>query len=150
MACAPSEDSDQPGHPLSLISFRCEPRTQCFFRQTAKTLIRPCGWRCRSESSLGVHVILLVLSCCGSFTVGLRDIAIPNRYYAYHIFHTGLPPYNAKADRGRRSGFWTCSDRVGREQVIGVSISHHSATTTTTIWRQPRHEKTCLRGFRPG
>ena len=23
MACAPREDSDQPGHPSSLISFRC-------------------------------------------------------------------------------------------------------------------------------
>ena len=26
MACVPSEDSDQPGHPLSLISIRCAPK----------------------------------------------------------------------------------------------------------------------------
>ena len=46
MVCAPSEDSDQPGHPPSLIkSLRCalirKLRTQAFFMQTAKTLIRP-------------------------------------------------------------------------------------------------------------
>ena len=39
--CAPSEDSDQPGHSLSLISLRCalngQLRTQAFFMWTAKT-----------------------------------------------------------------------------------------------------------------
>ena len=41
MTCAPSKDSDQPGHSPSLISLRCaligKPRTQCFFVRTAKT-----------------------------------------------------------------------------------------------------------------
>ena len=70
MICAPSEDSDQPGHPPCLISLRCVLneylRNQAFFMRTAKTLIRPgkCpGW---SKSSLGAHVILLVLLCCSS------------------------------------------------------------------------------------
>ena len=56
MACAPSEDSDQPGHLPSLI--RVFPvysmdrlRTQSFW----------------SESSLGAKAILLILSCCSSF-----------------------------------------------------------------------------------
>ena len=44
MACVPSEDSDQSGHPPSLISLPCALsgwlRTQCFFMRTAKTLIR--------------------------------------------------------------------------------------------------------------
>ena len=44
MVCAPSEDSDQLGHPLSLISLRAALngwlRTQAFFMRTAKTLIR--------------------------------------------------------------------------------------------------------------
>ena len=35
--------------------------------QTAKTLIRLGGCPGSSESSLGAHVILLVLSCCGSY-----------------------------------------------------------------------------------
>ena len=72
MACAPSEDSDQPGHPPSLwvLSYPTE--------RTAKTLIRLGGCRDWSESSLGTHAILsvfagrtvisLVLSWDGSFT----------------------------------------------------------------------------------
>ena len=44
MACGPSEDSDQPGHPPSLISFRC-PHEENFgsnlpIERTSKTLIR--------------------------------------------------------------------------------------------------------------
>ena len=68
---APNEDSDQPGHPPSLIRvFLCAKygllRTQAFFMWTAKTLIGL--GRCPSwfESSLGAHAILLVLSWGGS------------------------------------------------------------------------------------
>ena len=60
--CAPSEDSDQPGHPSSRISLRCvlngKLRTQGFFMRTAKTdqigrRLGGCpGW---SESSLGTQ-----------------------------------------------------------------------------------------------
>ena len=57
--CAPFEDSDQPWHPPSLISLHCalirSLRAQCFFMWTAKTLI-----------SLSAQVILLVLSSGGS------------------------------------------------------------------------------------
>ena len=57
--CAPSEDSDQPGHPPSLISLRCALngylRTQAFFMRTAKTLIRLGGCPGWSESSMGAH-----------------------------------------------------------------------------------------------
>ena len=57
--CAPSEDSDQPGHPPSLISLRCalsgQLRTPAFFMRTAKTLIRLSGCPDWSESSLGAH-----------------------------------------------------------------------------------------------
>ena len=54
-ACAPSEDSDQPGHPPSLIRvFRSalngKLRTQLFFMWTAKTLIRL--GRCLADLSL--------------------------------------------------------------------------------------------------
>ena len=44
--CAPSEDSDQPRHPL---------RTKAFFMRTAKTLIRLGGCPGWSESSLSAH-----------------------------------------------------------------------------------------------
>ena len=43
MACAPSEDSDQPGHPPSLISLRCPHEGTLGsvpIEHTAKTLIR--------------------------------------------------------------------------------------------------------------
>ena len=59
MACAPSKDSDQPGHPPSLISLCC-PHEETLgpylpVERTAKTLIRlwVCpGW---SKSSLGTQ-----------------------------------------------------------------------------------------------
>ena len=64
---------DQFGHPPSLISLHSvlfkKLRTWRFFVRTVKTLIRlgKCaGW---SESSLGAHVILLVLPCSGSNNV---------------------------------------------------------------------------------
>ena len=57
--CAPSEDSDQPGHPPSLISLRCALngylRIQAFFMRTAKTLIRLGGCPGWSESSMREH-----------------------------------------------------------------------------------------------
>ena len=52
MTCAPREDSDQPGHPLSFI--------RVF---TVRSVHGCLGW---SESLLGAQVILLVLSCIGS------------------------------------------------------------------------------------
>ena len=57
--CAPSEDSDQPGHPPSLIRVfavrSMDSRVQAFFMRTAKTLIKLGGRPCWSESSLGAH-----------------------------------------------------------------------------------------------
>ena len=68
MTCASSEDSDQPQADQRL---RCAlngyRRTQAFFMRTAKTLIRLGGRSGWSESSLGAHAILLVLSSAGSF-----------------------------------------------------------------------------------
>ena len=69
MTCAPSEDSDQPGHPPSLIRVFAVGMKKHWPLATywahRKTLIR-LGW---PESSLDAHVILLVLSCGGSITV---------------------------------------------------------------------------------
>ena len=71
MACALSEDSDQPGHPPSLIwvfAVRMKkPWVLSYPLSTQRRLIRlgRCtGW---SESSLGAQVILLVLSWGGSY-----------------------------------------------------------------------------------
>ena len=57
-----SAQSDQSLH----CALNGYPRTQAFFMRTAKTLIRLGGCPGWSESSLGAHVILLVLSCGGS------------------------------------------------------------------------------------
>ena len=66
MACAPSEDSDLPGHPNKLISLRC-PSEEALgpwlsFQRTVKTLIRLGGCPGWSEPSLGAYAISLVLS----------------------------------------------------------------------------------------
>ena len=71
-ACAPSEDSDQPGHLPSLIrvfTVRMLKAWTCSypFVCTVKTLIWLGGCPSWSESSLGAKVILLDLSWGGSF-----------------------------------------------------------------------------------
>ena len=62
MICAPSEYSDQPGHSAwrKLGSLATHWAHSAESNQTEWMPSWP-------ESSLGVHVILLVLSCCGSF-----------------------------------------------------------------------------------
>ena len=61
MAIAPSEDTDQPAHPPSLIRVRCPLDEtlgpQLPIERTTKTLIRQGG----SESSLGTKAFLLAL-----------------------------------------------------------------------------------------
>ena len=68
MTCAPSEDSDQHGHLPSLIrvfAVRMKKHWVLSYPKSAQwRLIRCPVW---SESSLGPQVILLVLSCGGSF-----------------------------------------------------------------------------------
>ena len=59
--CAPSEDSDPPGHPSSLIRVFAVRMKKVWvlsylpIERTAKTLIRLGGCPCWSESSLGAH-----------------------------------------------------------------------------------------------
>ena len=71
ITCAPSKDSDQPGHLPSLVSLRrLHEETLVpwpYLEHTAKNLIWLGGCPGWYESSLGAHIILLVLSCCGSF-----------------------------------------------------------------------------------
>ena len=76
MTCVPS-DSDQPEYPPSDQSAQYSVlygklMTQTFFMQTAKALIRLGGCPGWSKSSLGAQVILLVLSCSGSFHLSPR------------------------------------------------------------------------------
>ena len=70
MICVPNEESDQPGHPPSLIRvFAVRMKNPWVLGYTLIAqwrlirLGRCPGW---SESSLGAQVILLVLSCSGS------------------------------------------------------------------------------------
>ena len=73
MSCARSKDSDQPGRPPSLIRVyivRMKKHWALNYLLSAQRRLirlgRCTGW---SESSLGAHVILLVLSCGGSFCI---------------------------------------------------------------------------------
>ena len=83
MICAPSEDSDQPGHPLSLIrvsAVRLKQNWVLSYPLSAqRRLIRLGGCPGGSESSLGTKVILLVLLCGGSKCFFLEST------YAAHI-----------------------------------------------------------------
>ena len=68
MACAPCKDSDQPRHLLSLIRVfavrSMVVKDPSFLHAGSEDSDGGCpGW---SESSLGAHAILLVLSCAGS------------------------------------------------------------------------------------
>ena len=63
MAFAPSEDSDQPGHPPSLIRVFAVHMKKALVLTYPLSAQRRLGW---SESSLGRTIILLVLSWGGS------------------------------------------------------------------------------------
>ena len=89
--CASSEDSEQSGHPPSLISLRCALNgllwTQAFFMRTAKTLIR-----------LGAHAIFLVLSWGGSNTylkinMKYRFRVCENKDRKWFLSNVGILPY---------------------------------------------------------
>ena len=71
VACAPSEDSDQPGHPPILIrvfTIRMKkPWVLSYPLSAQRSLIRLGGCPGWSESSLGAQVILWVLSRGGSY-----------------------------------------------------------------------------------
>ena len=73
MTFAPSKDSDQPGHPPSLIRvFAIRNMKHWVLSYPLSALWRflsDCGWPGLSESSLGAQVILLVLSWAGSNSV---------------------------------------------------------------------------------
>ena len=58
--------------PIWSESLLCALRTQGFFMRTVRTLIRLDGCPGWSESSLGAHAILLVLSWGGSYATSLR------------------------------------------------------------------------------
>ena len=57
MTCAPSEDSDQPGHPRSLIRVFTVCSVSGSFMRTVKTLIRLRGCPGWSESSLDAQCL---------------------------------------------------------------------------------------------
>ena len=97
--------------------------TQAFFMRTAKTLIRLGGCPGWSESSLGTHVILLVLSWGGSDQVVKHSLPSPLAELIMSQF------YN-----------------LDFNPVIANS-SHSSATLCLVeiwSWNEPHHEKTCL------
>ena len=68
---APSEDSDQPGHPPSLISLSCalsgQLRAQAFFVRTADAQAdlsfrwahRSVGWFCRAQAQMSKNMIFM-------------------------------------------------------------------------------------------
>ena len=77
MACEPSEDSDQPGHPPTLIRVFAVRIKKAWVLSnplsTEQRLIRLGRSPGGSESSLGTYAILLVLLCTGSNVAVFAD-----------------------------------------------------------------------------
>ena len=67
MACAPSEDSDQPRLIRVFVVRMKKAWVLSYPLSTERRLIRLGGCLGWSESSLGAHVSLLVLPCGGSY-----------------------------------------------------------------------------------
>ena len=94
MACAPSEDSDKPGHPPSLISVfaaSLKKARSLSYPLSAHRGLWPLGgcpgW---SESSLDAYAILLVLSRCGSFICLFSFVVWCNASESRHSPNTNL------------------------------------------------------------
>ena len=91
MACAPSEGSDRPGHPPSLIrvrvfSVRMKKGWPVLWPTlNTKTMIRLGECTGLSESLLVAHVILLVLSCAGSFA-NISQIQMTLLFPVNHVY----------------------------------------------------------------
>ena len=71
--CAPSKDSDQPGHPRSLIRVFTVCMKKAWVLSTAKTLIRLDGCPGWSESSLGAHLFCWFCHVVAQIPVRLRE-----------------------------------------------------------------------------
>ena len=89
MICAPSEDSDQPGHPPNLIrvfAVRVKKHWDfCYLLSAQWRLIRLGGCPGWSESSLGAHAILLVLLWGGS-KVSFLTLTILSQVSGSHVW----------------------------------------------------------------
>ena len=91
MACAPSEDSDQPGHPPSVsrvFPVRLKKARILSYPLRAQRMLTLGGCPGWSESSLGAHAILLVLSWGGSFYTFSSNIAL---HYFFSDFRSLQP-----------------------------------------------------------
>ena len=100
--CVLSEDSDQPGHPPSLIRVLAvrswELRTQGFFMRTAKTPIRLGGcpgwslwsdWVADAQAVLSLcwaHTHFVGLSCCSSYIQTIISFSVKNSEFQSYRF----------------------------------------------------------------
>ena len=72
MACAPSKDSDQPGHPPSLIRLFAVRMKKAWVLSYSMSAQRRLWSDWADESLVGAQIILLVLSCGGWFYKNLK------------------------------------------------------------------------------
>ena len=122
MACAPSEYSNQPGHPPSLISLYSalseKLKTQAFFKRTGKTLIRLGGCPGWSESLLSAHAILLVLSWGG-----------PNHDSAWWACHVTFVTRRFTCLR-----YWECYSQTDKPLLFSGYIIWHTKNFLPTLF----------------
>ena len=125
MTCAPSEYSDQPWQPPSLIrvfAFRIKKPWVLNYPSSAQRRLIRLG----SESSLGAHVILLVLSCCSSnesyliknfedmFSYDLAEMYVYTKPESYYLNTSRLLGTEVLASKWKSDRYLMNSEQFGQ------------------------------------
>ena len=113
--CAPSEDSDQPVHPPRLMRvFAVRMKKACVLSYPMIAQRSGCpGW---SDSSLGAHAIVLVLSLGGSsvFSYGQRHhllwLCLQNRAFDTSSWSEGAPDWTLQNYPYNWNTFWAFTE----------------------------------------
>ena len=148
MACAPSEDSDQPGHPPSLIRVFTVGMKQgwvlSYPLSAQRKLIRLGGCPGWSESLLGAHAISLVLLLCGSyFSCSIWAVKrILHWYFVKRIAGNG--ELEKCTDENHIGSVNTNKRDLYKWHQKFVCNGNLSCTLQPSVLHEPRHEKTFL------
>ena len=143
MACAPSEDSDQPGYPPSLISLRC-PHEESLgpelpFEYTVKTLIAGHTVillvlsRGRSNN-LYVHTYVFRTTSLSVVLDGKSSKLISKRWQKTVTNLTGRPPYDLWQPRVYSNVTCVCGECNREEKQMNYMGQEPQASDHVTVF----------------
>ena len=138
MTWAPSEDSDQPGHPPSLISVfpKCM-KKPCVSHKAHREDWSLCGYPGWSKSSLGAKVILLVLLCGGGLNYGFEENAIIYEQQHDKTNKVSVHPAKTQISLGIRL-VWSESSLCAHGVAKGPRFLHADSKDSDQTGRMPR------------